>query len=70
MEAENISATAWQKAKVKQVETLSRYSKSDDSELDFITSITTSVVSAVNALDLLNTHFTKETFTLMEIVPN
>ena len=40
----NYFAKACRKAKVKQVETLSRYSNSDDSELDFITSIMTSTL--------------------------
>ena len=64
---ENHFAKVCRKAKVRQVETASRYSDSDDSDVDFITSITTSNVSAVNAPDLSNTRFAKEIFTLMEI---
>ena len=63
----NHFAKACRKANVKQVETSSRYSNSDDSDVDYIISITTSVVSVVNVLALTDTPFTKETFTFMEM---
>ena len=57
----NHFAKVCRKTKVKRC-----YSDSD-SDVDFITSITTSNVSAVKAPDLPNTCFVKEIFTLMEI---
>ena len=55
------------KSKCKTGRDIISYSNSDDSDVDYIISIATSVVSVVNVLALPDTRFTKETFTFMEM---
>jgi len=63
----NHFAKACRKSKVQQLETSSHYSDSDYSDVDFITSITTTTVSAVNSPDLPKSRFAREIFAVMEI---